>query len=38
MQTLQGNPAISEAAVEELITRFDEPAWLAEERRAAFRS
>ncbi len=38
MQTLEGNPAISEAAVEELITRFDEPAWLAEERRAAFRS
>ncbi|HZJ09632.1 MAG TPA: Fe-S cluster assembly protein SufD [Trueperaceae bacterium] len=38
MQTLTDNPAISAAAVEELIERFDEPTWLAEERRAAFRS
>ncbi|HEX7001017.1 MAG TPA: Fe-S cluster assembly protein SufD [Trueperaceae bacterium] len=38
MQALVGNPAVSAAAVEEIIARFDEPAWLADERRAAFRT
>ena len=38
MSTLTDNPAVSAAAVEELIARFEEPAWLAEERRAALRS
>ncbi len=38
MQALVDNPAVSAAAVDELITRFEEPAWLAEERRAAFRT
>ena len=32
------NPAISEAAVEAIVTRYGEPEWLAEERRAALRS
>ena len=38
MQALTDNPVVDAAAVEELITRFSEPAWLAEERRAALRS
>ncbi len=38
MQALVGNPAVSAAAVEELIARLDEPSWLADERRAAFRT
>src|SRR5690606_9492463 len=38
MPTLTDNPSLSSTAVEELIARFDEPAWLAQERRAAFRS
>ncbi len=35
---LQDNPAISEEAVEAMVTRHGEPAWLAEERRAALRT
>jgi Fe-S cluster assembly protein SufD len=35
---LKDNVAVSAAAVEALIARFDEPAWLAEERRAALRT
>jgi len=35
---LKDNAAITEAAVEALVARFDEPGWLAEERRAALRS
>jgi len=35
---LKDNAAITEAAVEALVARFDEPSWLAEERRAALRS
>ena len=38
MATLLDNPPLSEAAVEALIERHDEPVWLAEERRAALRS
>ncbi len=38
MPTLVDNPAIDAAAVERIITAYDEPAWLAEERRAAMRS
>ncbi len=38
MPTLVDNPAIDAAAVERIITAYDEPAWLAEERRAALRS
>ena len=38
MQALSDNPAVNAAAVEELITRYSEPAWLADERRAALRS
>jgi Fe-S cluster assembly protein SufD len=36
--TLVDNPALDAGAVEALIERLDEPAWLAEERRAAFRT
>jgi len=35
---LKDNAAVTEAAVEALVARFDEPAWLAEERRAALRT
>jgi Fe-S cluster assembly protein SufD len=35
---LKDNVAVSAAAVEALVARFDEPAWLAEERRAALRT
>jgi Fe-S cluster assembly protein SufD len=35
---LKDNVAVSAASVEALIARFDEPAWLAEERRAALRT
>jgi Fe-S cluster assembly protein SufD len=35
---LKDNAAVSAAAVEALIARFDEPRWLAEERRAALRT
>src|SRR5690606_21087294 len=38
MSTLTDNPAVSAAAVEEIIARFQEPEWLADERRAALRS
>ncbi len=38
MATLVDNPALSEQAVEAIVARYDEPAWLAEERRAALRS
>ena len=38
MATLTDNQHISEATVEALIARFQEPAWLADERRAALRS
>lgn len=36
MATLTDNPAFSAEAVEELISRHQEPEWLARERRAAF--
>ena len=36
--TLTDNPAVNEQAVEAIIARHAEPAWLAEERRAALRS
>jgi Fe-S cluster assembly protein SufD len=35
---LKDNAAVSAAAVEALIARFDEPQWLADERRAALRT
>jgi len=35
---LKDNAAVTEAAVEALVARFAEPAWLAEERRAALRT
>jgi Fe-S cluster assembly protein SufD len=35
---LVDNPALSADAVEEIIVRYDEPQWLADERRAALRS
>lgn len=38
MALLKDNAAVTEAAVDALIARFDEPAWLAEERRAALRT
>lgn len=38
MATLVDNPVISAAAVEHIIDAYAEPAWLAEERRAALRS
>jgi len=38
MATLVDNPALSADAVEEIIVRYDEPQWLADERRAALRS
>ncbi len=38
MTTLTDNTAITLEAVEALSRRYDEPVWLAEERRAAFRS
>lgn len=38
MATLTDNPALSAEAVETLISRYEEPNWLAEERRAALRS
>ena len=38
MATLTDNPAVSAAAVEALTERLQEPAWLAEERRAALRT
>ena len=38
MALLKDNAAVTEAAVEALVARFDEPAWLAEERRAALRT
>ncbi len=38
MASLVDNPAIDASAVEHIITTYDEPAWLAEERRAALRS
>ena len=38
MQALVSNAVVSATAVEEMITRFSEPDWLAEERRAAFRT
>ena len=36
MATLTDNPAVSAEAVERLIERYQEPEWLARERRAAF--
>ena len=38
MATLLDNPALSADAVEQIIARYDEPQWLADERRAALRS
>lgn len=38
MALLQESAAIDATAVEGLIARYDEPAWLAEERRAALRT
>lgn len=38
MTTLTDNPSISQASVEAIIEQHNEPAWLAEERRAALRS
>lgn len=38
MATLTDNPALNEEGLEALIHRHDEPAWLAEERRAALRT
>jgi len=38
MATLAENTALSADAVEQIIERYQEPAWLAEERRAALRS
>ena len=38
MPTLTDNTAITVEAVEALSRRYDEPVWLTEERRAAFRS
>lgn len=38
MATLVDNPTINADAVEAIIARYDEPAWLADERRAALRS
>ncbi len=38
MATLAENPALSPEAVEQIVERYQEPAWLAEERRAAMRS
>lgn len=38
MATLKDNPAVTDDAVEAIVRRHDEPAWLAEERRAALRS
>jgi len=38
MATLTSNPALSPSAVEALVERHDEPAWLADERRAAIKS
>ncbi|MDZ7799915.1 MAG: Fe-S cluster assembly protein SufD [Trueperaceae bacterium] len=38
MSTLVDNPALDADALEALIARHDEPDWLAEERRAAFRT
>src|SRR5680860_799590 len=37
MATLRDNPTINADAVEAIIARHDEPAWLADERRAALR-
>ena len=38
MTMLTANPAINAEAVEAIIARYQEPAWLAEERRAALRT
>ncbi len=38
MATLKDNAAVTEAAVEAIVARYGEPAWLAEERRAALRT
>lgn len=38
MALLKDNAAVTEAAVDALVARFAEPAWLAEERRAALRT
>jgi len=38
MATLAENTALSADAVEQIVERYQEPAWLAEERRAALRS
>jgi Fe-S cluster assembly protein SufD len=38
MATLTDNPVISKNIVESIINKYSEPAWLAEERRAALRS
>lgn len=38
MATLIDNPVVDTAAVEEIISTYQEPAWLADERRAALRS
>ena len=38
MAELTDNPAVSAAAVDELVARLAEPAWLGDERRAALRT
>jgi Fe-S cluster assembly protein SufD len=38
MATLTNNPAIAKHAIEGIINKYQEPAWLAEERLAALRS
>ncbi len=38
MSTLTDNPAVSAEALEALIQRYDEPEWLARERRASLRT
>lgn len=38
MATLTDNPHVNEAAIEAIVERYQEPAWLADERRAALRT
>lgn len=38
MATLIDNPNVDQAAIEAIVERYQEPAWLAEERRAALRT